>query len=71
MMDYRQQFPGAGFPGGPGFPGFGNIERRLDRIERRLERQERQIQQLDRRVTRLERRFGFASAASPYDQFYS
>jgi len=44
-------FPGGGFPGFPGFPGGGNVERRLDRLERRVD-------QLDRRLDRVERRLG-------------
>lgn len=56
-------FPGGGFPGGgiPGFPGGGNIERRLDSLER-------QIAQLDRRVERIERRLGMTRP--DYETYY-
>jgi hypothetical protein len=66
IMDYRQQGQGQFFPG---FPGGGNVERRLERLERQIERLDRRIDQQDRRLDRIERRLGLRQDTE-YTEYY-
>ncbi|AIE61083.1 MbeD/MobD family mobilization/exclusion protein [Bacillus methanolicus] len=56
-MDYYYRQQGTGFPQ-PGFQGWQDINRRLDRLDRRVDRLSQQVDQINRRLDRIERRLG-------------
>lgn len=57
---YRQQpqfFPG--FPGPPGGGQLNRLERQINRLEREVDRLQMQVNRMEQRLSRVERRLGF------------